>query len=151
MIVESIKSLSPPCPEDVGTLPNLVKYCVDCFSLLFVVHVVLVTSPAASVSAWLVDSSRVVVIPPAHNSTVGLAHWEYRCLLKEGFKFNPYSCRMKILSWIISDGCMCIGTKVTSTLFLKKRKPPRVLAPIMFNYVVNYHLSFSFIQGHNQT
>ena len=34
MIAESIKSLSP-CPEDVGTLPILVKYCVDCFSPLF--------------------------------------------------------------------------------------------------------------------
>ena len=29
-------------------MPNLVKYCVDCFSLLFVVPVVLVASLAAS-------------------------------------------------------------------------------------------------------
>ena len=33
-------------------LPNLVKYCVDCFSLLFSVLVVLGTSPAASVAVW---------------------------------------------------------------------------------------------------
>jgi len=38
-------------------LPNLVKYCVDCFSLLFSILVVLVTSPAASISAWLADFS----------------------------------------------------------------------------------------------
>ena len=37
-----INKISLPCPEDVGTLPNLVKYCVDCFSLLFSVIVVLV-------------------------------------------------------------------------------------------------------------
>ena len=43
-----INKISLPCPEDVGTLPNLVKYCVDCFSLLLVVLVVLVVSPAAS-------------------------------------------------------------------------------------------------------
>ena len=53
MIVESIKSLSL-----VGTSPNLVKYCVDCFfPLLFSVLVVLGSSQAASISAWLVDSS----------------------------------------------------------------------------------------------
>jgi len=51
LIVESIKSLSP-LPEDVGKLPNLVIYCVDCFSLLFSILVVLGTSPAASVSYW---------------------------------------------------------------------------------------------------
>ena len=63
LIVESIKSLSPlprgrrhvaeqislPCPEDVGTLSNFVKFvCCDCFSLLVAVPVVLVVSPAAS-------------------------------------------------------------------------------------------------------
>ena len=30
-----INKISLPCPEDVGKLPNLVKYCVDYFSLLF--------------------------------------------------------------------------------------------------------------------
>ena len=34
LVVESIKSLS--CPEDVGKLPNLVKYCVCFLSCFFV-------------------------------------------------------------------------------------------------------------------
>jgi len=51
LIVESIKYLSP-CPEDVGKLLNLVKYCVDLLSLLFLSSCLLGTSPAASVSSW---------------------------------------------------------------------------------------------------
>ena len=43
-----INKISLPYPENVDTLPNLVKYCVDCFSLLFVVSIVLVASPTAS-------------------------------------------------------------------------------------------------------
>ena len=48
MIVESIKSLS--CPEDVGKLSNLIKYCVDLLSLLFLCSYRVGISPAASIS-----------------------------------------------------------------------------------------------------
>ena len=43
-------------------LPNLVKYCVDCFSLLFSVLVVLVTSPAASSLRPVGEFLREVVV-----------------------------------------------------------------------------------------
>jgi len=62
------KSLSLPCPEDVGTLPNLVKYCVDCFSLLFVIPIVLVASPAASSLRQWADSLERL-LSPAHNKS----------------------------------------------------------------------------------
>jgi len=51
LIVES-KNLSLPCPEDVGKLSNLVKYCVGLLSLLFLYSCRVGISPAASVSNW---------------------------------------------------------------------------------------------------
>ena len=75
-------------------LSNLVKYCVDCFSLLFSVLVVLVTSPAASVSAWLADSSERLlsyaqqlvsehpnlVVGPCVDSKASVAVWQRSCV-----------------------------------------------------------------------
>jgi len=37
-------------------------------------------------------------------------------------RFNPCSCRIGDLTWVISDGCVCVGWRVTSILFLTKDK-----------------------------
>ena len=58
-------SLSLSCREDVGTLSNLVKYCVDCFSLLFSVLVVFGTFLAASSLRQVGGFLREVVVPRA--------------------------------------------------------------------------------------
>ena len=51
-------------------LPNLVKYCVDCFSLLFSVLVVLLASPAASSLRLVGGFLREVVVLRATHITL---------------------------------------------------------------------------------
>ena len=61
LIAESIKSLS--CPEDVGKLPNLVKYYLGLLSLLFLCSYLVGYTQAAYVSVWWIP--QVVVAPRA--------------------------------------------------------------------------------------
>ena len=62
LIVESIRSLSPLPRGRRHVGRTSLNLCVDCFSLLVVVPVALVVSPAASSLARRADSSRVVVL-----------------------------------------------------------------------------------------
>ena len=57
-------------------MPNLVKYCVDCFSLLFSVPVVLGTSPAASSLRLVGGFLRGVVVLRATGVS---GHWARDC------------------------------------------------------------------------